>query len=307
MVDMTTINRRLVLASTGQLGAITREQAHKIGVTDVQLRSRVQSGFLTQPGTNVFRLNGAGLDPRSRLRDLQADVGGLVVASRFTAAALHGFDGYSLDAPFDVTILRDRQVRRHPHRIHTVVTLPTIDHEEVDGIVRTRAARTLIDLARHEAPEQLTVALDSALRDLLVTERSLHGRIVALRRQGMHGIPQLVEVIEGVELSRGAHSWLEREFLRLMERAGVPRPDAQVVTGRSGRRLIRVDFRFPGTTVVVEVLGYRWHRTAANLSRDTERMNEMIGNGLRPYQFTYQQIVDSPDHVEDVVRTALAA
>jgi len=304
---MTTINRRLALASTGQLGAITREQAHELGVSDAQLRSRVQSGFLSQPGTNVFRLGGSRIDPRAALSDLQADVGGLVVASRFTAAALHGFEGYSLSAPFDVTILRNRQVWRYPHRIHTVVRLPTIDVEEVDGIARTRAARTLVDLARHESPEQLAVALDCALRDRLVTERSLHKRIVALRRQGMHGIPGLVEVIESVELSRGAHSWLEREFFRLMATAGIERPDPQVISGRSGDRLIRVDFRFPRTPVVVEVLGYRWHRSPANLRRDTERMNAMLSAGLRPYQFMYQEIVESPEQVVAVVQAALAS
>ncbi len=304
---MTTINRRLALAATGQLGGITRVQAHALGVSDVQLRSRVQSGFLSQPGTNVFRLNGAGRDPKSCLRDVQADVGGLVVASRFTAAALHGFEGYELSAPFDITIERGRDVRRHPHRIHTAVTLPVIDRETVDGITRTRAARTLIDLARHEAPEQLTVALDSALRDRLVTERSLHHRIIALRRQGVHGIPRLVEVIEGSEISRGAQSWLEREFLRLVARAGLPRPEVQVVMGRAGARLIRVDFRFSGTPVIIEVLGYRWHRTAANLRRDAERLNEMISSGLRPYQFVYEQIVESPDQVALEVRRALAA
>lgn len=304
---MTTINRRLVLAATGQLSAITRDQAHELGVTDSQLRSRVQSGFLTQPGTNVFRLNGAGIEPRAQLRDLQADVGGLVVASRFTAAALHGFDGYQLSAPFDITIKRGRDVSRYPHRVHTAMELPVIDREEVDGIVRTRPARTLIDLARHEAPEQLTVALDSALRDRLVTERSLHRRIVALRRRGVHGIPTLIDVIEGSEVSRGAHSWLEREFLRLMSDAGIAPPEAQVVTGRAGGKLVRVDFRFSGTCVVVEVLGYRWHRSAANLRRDAERSNAMLLKGLRPYQFTYQQIVESPVDVVRDVRAALAS
>lgn len=304
---MTTINHRLVSTATGQLGALTRKQAHAVGLSDHQLRSRVKSGFLSQPGPNVFRLNGTGLEPRSRLRDLQADVGGLTVASRFTAAALHGFDGYELSGPFDVTVLRGRYVRRSPHRVHTVKTLTQIDREEVDGIVRTRAARTLIDLARHEGPEQLTVALDSALRDRLVTERSLHRRIVALRRQGMHGIPQLVEVIEGSEISRGAQSWLEREFLRLMSKSGIARPMPQVVVGRAGGRLIRVDFRFASSPVVVEVLGYRWHRSPSSLRRDSERLNAMLSAGLRPYQFTYEQIVESPTQVMHDVRVALAA
>lgn len=300
------INRRLVSAATGQLGALTRQQAHAVGLTDEQLRRRVQSGILTQPGPNVFRLSGAPPDADRALRDLVADVGGDVVASRYTAAALHGFDGYRLVAPFDLTIGRQRQVRRTPHRIHTAVSMPTIDRGEIDGVPATRAARTLIDLARHESPEQLTVAVDSALRDRLVTETSLHRRIVDLRGKGVHGIPRLVEVIEGAEIARGGHSWLEREFLRLCAEAGVPRPTSQVVLARRGDRLVRVDFHFPGTRVVVEVLGYRWHRSPASLQRDTERLNALVAQGLQPYQFTYTQITASPDEVIQQVRCALA-
>ncbi len=302
---MTTINRRLVLASTGQLGAITREQAHAIGVSDEQLRSRVQSGFLIQPGPNQFRLNGGQQTARQQLRDLMQGIGGIVVASRFTAAALHGLDGYRLTAPFDVTITRDRQVRRTPHRVHTAMSLPVIDRGRVDDIAVTRPARTLVDLARHESPEQLTVALDSALRERLITEDSLHRRIVGLRRQGMHGVPTLVEVIEGSELQRGGHSWLERKFLELLARSRLPRPTTQAVLGRAGDRLMRVDFRFPGTPVVVEVLGYRWHRSSVTLRRDAERLNAILDLGLRPYQFTYAQIVEEPDRVMADVRRAL--
>jgi len=302
---MTNINHRLVSVATGQLGALTREQAHGIGFSNDQLRRRVQSGILTQPGTNVFRLSGSERGPVTQLRDLQADVGGLVVAIRFTAAALHGFDGHQLAAPFDLTIARGRQVRRSPHRIHTTMTLPLIDREVVDGIARTRPARTLIDLARHETPEQLTIALDSALRDRVVTETSLHRRIVALRGHGVHGIPALLDVVEGSEVARGAHSWLEREFLRLMASSSLPLPTPQVEVGRISGRLTRVDFRFADTPVVVEVLGYRWHRSPAALRRDVERMNAMLSAGLCPYQFTYEQLVTTPTAVVDQVRTAL--
>jgi hypothetical protein len=123
----------------------------------------------------------------------------------------------------------------------------------------------------------------------------------------MHGIPQLVEVIEGSEITRGAHSWLEREFLRLTSRAGIMRPEPQVVSGRADGRLIRVDFRFANSPVVVEVLGYRWHRSPSNMRRDAERLNAMLSAGLRPYQFTYEQIVESPAQVVRDVRVALAA
>ena len=37
-------------------------------------------------------------------------------------------------------------------------------------------------------------------------------------------------------------------------------PETQQVLASSRGRLVRVDFRFPGTMVVGEVLGYRYHR-----------------------------------------------
>ena len=69
---------------------------------------------------------------------------------------------------------------------------------------------------------------------------------------------------------------------------------------------MRVDFRFPATPVVVEVLGYQYHRTPSQLRRDAERMNALVTDGLRPYQFSYEQVVDAPTEVVDQTRTALA-
>lgn len=301
---MTRANHRLVAIAEGQLGSLTRAQAHACGLSDAQLRSRVQSGFLRQTGPNAFTLPGAN-GSIERLAALVRDVGGDVVASRFTAAALHRLDGYSLTAPFDVTIGRARRIRRFPHRIHTAHDLPLIDRCTVDGIPATRPARTIIDLARHESAEQLSIALESALRDGLVSERALHGRIVALRSQGMHGIPRLIDVIEGVEIARGAHSWLEREFQRLVASAGLPQPAPQRIVAKRAGHLVRVDFHFIDADVVVEVLGYRWHRTSRQLRIDTERLNALLDRGLRPYQFTYEAIVHRPQDVVAQLRTAL--
>lgn len=242
----------------------------------------------------------------SKLRTLTLDIGGDVVASRFTAAALHGFDGYRLKQPFDVSIGRGRSVTRLGHRIHQVADLDTIDRGEVDKIPVTRPARTLIDLARHESEEQLRIALDSGLRDGLLNEDALHRRIVALRRSGRHGVPALLKAIEGAAAVSGAHSWLEREFLRLMQRAGVPRPQPQVILTRANDRLVRVDFHFADTCVVVEVLGYTWHASKAQLKRDSERSNALLDAGFRPYQFTYEMLVNNPAGVIDDVRRALS-
>jgi hypothetical protein len=49
----------------------------------------------------------------------------------------------------------------------------------------------------------------------------------------------------------------------------------QQVLSRAGDHLVRVDCYFPGTNVVVELLGYRYHRTVARMSRDAARLNAL--------------------------------
>ncbi len=125
--DMTNTYRRIMAVTTGQLGLLSRRQANGVGVTNTQLRSRVSSGSLIQVGTDTFRLPGAPSTELAQLRALILDIGGEVWASGPTAAALHGFDGFRLEPPFDVTILRGRDVQRVGHRVHTTTRLELID------------------------------------------------------------------------------------------------------------------------------------------------------------------------------------
>jgi very-short-patch-repair endonuclease len=252
-------------------------------------------------------LPGAPTDARAELLALMIDIGGEVWASGPTAAALHGFDGFRLKPPFDVTILRGRDVKRVGHRIHTTASLDLIDRAVVDGVQLTSGARTLIDLARTESRERLTVAFDSGLRDGKFNESLVHRRIVALRSKGRFGIPRLLDALHGAEVIRGAHSWLEREYLRLVSSAELPVPLTQQVLTRSGDQLVRVDFRFANTPVVVEVLGHQFHRSKAQLRRDADRMNALLDEGLQPYQFSYEHIVEAPESVVATTRSALTS
>jgi very-short-patch-repair endonuclease len=77
------------------------------------------------------------------------------------------------------------------------------------------------------------------------------------------------------------------------------------VLGRAGDRLVRVDFRFPNTPVVVEVMGYRYHRTKQQLARDAERMNALVEQGMRPYQFTYEQVMGDTSRMIDTIAAAV--
>src|SRR6266508_5269812 len=103
---------RLAATATGQLGSFTKAQANAGGLSDRQLRSRVQSGFLEQTGTRTYR---SPLTPRTAKADLVAlilDIGDPCWVSGSTAAAIHGLDGFKLARPFNITTLRDRNVTR---------------------------------------------------------------------------------------------------------------------------------------------------------------------------------------------------
>ncbi len=114
-----------------------------------------------------------------------------------------------------------------------------------------------------------------------------------------------MSVLEGNEITRGGHSWLERHFLVLLARAGLPRPDTQAIVGTRNLRLIRVDCHFPGTNVVVELLGYRFHRTVMEMQNDAERMNRMILDGLHPLQCTYIDVAGESPTMIASLREAL--
>jgi len=257
----------------------------KVDSSPTSPRSRVKSGF---PSIHI-----------DKLQKLLDSIGAPVYVSGPTAAALHNFDGFTLKPPLHFVVPRGRFVNRIGHVIHTTEHLAAIDCEEVFGFPVLSPARVLIDLSVDTRPDRLTAAVDGAVRDGLVVERFLHERITDLRSKGRYGIPRLLAAIEGSEVTRGGHSWLEREYLRLIATTALPLPATQQVRSRRGDKLIRVDFHFLDTPVVVEVLGYRWHRTTAQMAIDAERMNQLVLSGHVPLQFTYSQVVSGPRQVID--------
>lgn len=302
---MTDADRRLAAIATGQLAGFSRRQAHDAGVSDRQLRRRVQSGVLIQTGPHSFRSAMAPSTPLVELHDRLLDIGGEVWATGPTAAALYGFDGYTLRRPFHVLVPRQRHLSRRDIRLHRSDRIELIDVGTVDGIAVTSPARTIIEIARVAGREALARCLDSALRDGRLSEDLMHRRLVALRSRGRHGLPTLLEVLTGRDATRGGHSWLEREYLRLLASAALPRPTTQQVIARTDGRMVRVDCHFPGTPVVVELLGYTFHRTRAQMTADANRYNAMLAAGCLPYQFTYEQVAGTPDDVVDQTARAL--
>ena len=235
------------------------------------------------------------------LEQLIASIGQPCWASGPTGAALLGFDGYPLRAPFHVTVPRSRMAHRHGHFVHRARSITKLDTTTAMGLPCLSATRVLIDLAATESPKRLTAALDSALRDGLTSDDFLHRRLVTLRGRGRSGCERLLAVVAGIEASRGGHSYLERTFLELMDELGFPRPETQRVLAKRKKKLVRVDCYFPGTRVVDELLGYEWHRSPMQMQEDAERLNRLQLDGYLGMQFTYTDVVTrSPTMLADL-------
>lgn len=225
------------------------------------------------------------------LRQLLESIGPPCWAAGASAAALCGFDGFELAPPYEVAVPHERCVTRRGHVVRRLRDIDRLDTTWASDLPCLSPTRLLIELAATESPERLTAALDSALRDGGTSEDFLHRRIVELRRRGRPGLRRLLEVIVGAEATRGGHSWLERRFLALLHELRLPLPDTQRVVGRRGNTQIRVDCVFPGTNVVVELLGYQFHRSQMQMQVDAERLNRLQLDGHVAVQFTYTDVV----------------
>jgi very-short-patch-repair endonuclease len=91
-------------------------------------------------------------------------------------------------------------------------------------------------------------------------------------------------------------SELERRFIPIAKRAGLPKPECQAeVNG------FKVDFFFEEIGLVVECDGGRFHRTAAQQTKDRIRDQHHLMAGLTPVRFTHAQIATDPSYVAAVL------
>ena len=159
-----------------------------------------------------------------------------------------------MDQPAHAEFLVPRSRRSIPNwmTIHTTTRWDRRDIINHDGVRTCSATRAIIDLATQtRSARDLERAIDSAIRLRQTALSRLQMRLRGLSGHGRHGCRLLRELL----LDSGGESFLERRFLKVVRESGLPRPECQVVFRADGITVARVDFRFPGTNVVVEVSG----------------------------------------------------
>lgn len=172
--------------------------------------------------------------------------------------------------------------------------LPPSDLTVHNHIPVTTPARTLLDLASAFNHQFLEHAINAADRLDLVDPESLRAYVAT--RPGQPGAPSLRRLLDRDTFVL-TDSDLERRFLAIARRAGLPKPD-------TGARLhgYRVDFHWPELDLVVETDGLRYHRTPAQQAQDRRRDQVLAAAGITVLRFTHAQVARHPREVAETLR-----
>src|SRR4051794_19979744 len=220
--------------------------------------------------------------------------GPYAVLSHDSAAALWGIWRYVRDLVVSVPV---RCNPRNPGiRVHRRVHIDATTHH---GIPVTTPTATLTDFAATHPRSEVEAALNEAdLRGLIKLE-ALRAQLETMPR--MPGLAKLKATIDRRTFTF-TRSDLERAFLPLARRAGLPKPLTRVYVNG-----YEVDFYFPETGLVVETDGGTFHMTPAQQAADRRRDHAHANApGPPPLRFTHGQIRYEKAYVLDILTRAAA-
>jgi very-short-patch-repair endonuclease len=288
----TTFHSSAWALARAQQGVISREQLLGLGLTPAAIRHRIAKGRLHPVGRGVYVVGRPELTQHGRWMAALIATGPEAVLSHRSAAALWGIAKQKGNA---IHVSVPAHLRRSSSRgitVHRRAELIATTHR---GIPVTTPIDTLIDLASETAAREVEAAVNEADKLDLVDPETLREAIEPIRRPGT---AQLKAVLDQYTPTDSA---LEREFLRIVRRAGLPKPlTREKVNGH------RVDFFWPDLNLVVETDGLRYHRTPAQQAHDRVRDQDHFVAGLRSLRFTRAQVRFDGARVEAVLRIAAA-
>lgn len=264
-------------------------QLLRLGFSDEAIRHRIARKRLREIYRGVYAVGQLALTREGEWMAAVLACGRTAALSHDTATSLWRIAKRPTE-PIHVSVLSQRR-SREGIELHRRSELATTKR---DGIPVTTPAQTLIDVATSPDIEQ---AIGEAVLKGLVNLKALR---TAAAKAGRPGAP-LRRVIDRATF-RVTQSELERAFLKLVARAGLPLPETQTRFGKS-----RVDFYWPAIGLVVEADGGRFHASAAQQAEDRRRDQEHIRAGRTPLRLTHAQVFFEPAETTALLADVLTA
>lgn len=298
---MKEVDAKVSRRAAGQHAVVIRSQAVDLGMTSRQVQARLDGGLLVPLHRGVYRVAGSVASPEQALQAACLGAGRGAVASHRAAACLWSLRGFDSAAP-EVTVAAG-QPRLTGVVLHRTGALDPVDVSRTRGVPVTTPARTLFDLGAVVEPDVVESAMEDALLRRLVTFELLSCTVQRLGRHGRRGSSVLRRLLaERDPAASPTESVLEDDLLRLLRRGGLPEPERQYRVGR-----VYLDFAYPAVKLGLEADSRIWHGGRADVQRNSDKANVLVGLGWRVLHFTAADIRSRPDYVEREVALACPA
>lgn len=288
----------IVRLATEQQGMVTWSQLRAAEMSRDAIRSHVDSGWLLRRQRSVYQL-GAFPGPFGAEMAALLACGPRAVISHWSST--HVFEiTRRAGTVVDVSTLHGIARRRAGIRPHRATSLPACDVVVKHGLRVTTPARTLLDLAA-SVPRDV---LERLTEEVQVLNLASPAEILAVveRGAGRPGVKLLRQVALLLDEPLFTRSEAERRLLELVRAAKLPTPRTNVRLGGW-----EVDAVWDKQRLVVEVDGYRYHRTRAKFERDRRKDAELMLAGYRVLRITWHRLVSQRDELIALLSAALSA
>jgi very-short-patch-repair endonuclease len=289
-INVQQAGRRVWALARKQHGVITRAQLFALGYSVDAIRHRIDVGRLYTVHAGVYAVGRPGLTEKGRWMAAVLSCGPRAALSHLNAAVFLGIRSRR-PRVIDVSVPAASNPRPQGVRVHRRTTFEVTRRS---GIPVTTPIQTLIDCATVLSGKHVTAMINEADARDLVRADQLAGALPGYA--GQRGVPLLRAILDPTVFAL-THSELERMFLPLARRAGLPKPETQRVLGTD-----RVDFFWSDLDLVVEADSLTYHRTALQQSRDTERDHAHFAAERLPLRFTHHQIARRQAYVVGLLR-----
>ncbi len=274
----TTVDQIAARIAGSAHGIVTREELLAAGVGRRAIAGRLKRGALLAEYRGVYRVgHRAASTEATYLAAVKACGDGAVLSGRAAGYLWRLVKGAA--PPPEVSA---PQRRRVPGLL-TRRSRSLGNHERTvfRDIPVTTVPRTLIDLAACLSEEELARACHEAG----VLYRTTPAQVKS--RPNAPGAAKLRRVLAGdVDVTLSA---LEREFLRILRREGLPIP---ITNRRAGAKY--VDCHWPEHALTVELDSYRFHNSRHSWEQDHRREREAYRRGDAFRRYTWADVFEDP-------------
>jgi very-short-patch-repair endonuclease len=280
-----------------QHGTITRQQLLRLGFSVAAIRHRVATGRLFPVFRGVYAWGRGELSAEGWWMAGVLACGDGAALSHESAGSHYAILGRRLLRPVHVSV--PAVGRRHERRGIAIHRRGSFEVREHRGIPVTTPECTIVDLTPTSTRDDIEAMINAAdIKGLTDPERLR----ASLDRMPPRPGKKALRLILDVRTFRFTRSGLERAFIPIALRAGLPRPlTRQIVNGSE------VDFYWPELGLVVETDGLTYHRTPQQQAKDLQRDQKHVAAGLVCLRFSHGEIRHEPERVERVLREVLAA